>query len=271
MAGTDWTGNNALLVGLASVAERGFQDAPFRGWASWCPQEGVARLSGVLLAGRYVVYGPLPFHLQYRFAHLLRDVAALAKDFPDVPEFQVFCAALAGQLAATMRLHSSPHPDDLYYAQDSAAKSEIVRICTAEARHPGVQTIQGIFRENPHCLYHWADDRRVPADNNYSERSLRPLVIARKISFETQSELGSATRSVVMSVLHTLRTPQAGRLPRRKAPPGPRPPRPGPRRRHRRLPLPPARPAPAAQKWPRRDAGPPGPVEIGRASCRERV
>ena len=167
--------------------------------------EGVARLAGVLVVDRYVAYGPLPFHLQYCFAHLLRDVQALAKDFPEVPEVQVFCAALASQLAAAMRLHCRPLPDDLYYPQATAAKSEIIRICTAQARHPGVQAIQTIFRENSHRLYHWADDRRVPADNNYSERSIRPLVIARKISFGTQSERGSATRSVIMSVLHTLR------------------------------------------------------------------
>ena len=34
-----------------------------------------------------------------------------------------------------------------------------------------------------HRLYHWADDRNVPADNNLAEQDLRPLVIARKISF----------------------------------------------------------------------------------------
>ncbi len=46
---------------------------------------------------------------------------------------------------------------------------------------------------------------RSPADNNYSERGLRPLVIARKLSFGTQSARGSRTRTVLMSVLHSLK------------------------------------------------------------------
>ncbi|MCP5524377.1 MAG: transposase [Verrucomicrobiales bacterium] len=44
-----------------------------------------------------------------------------------------------------------------------------------------------------------------PADNNRAERELRPLVIARKISFGSQSEAGARTREVLMSVLHTMR------------------------------------------------------------------
>jgi hypothetical protein len=48
-------------------------------------------------------------------------------------------------------------------------------------------------------------DRAVPADNNRAERELRPLVIARKVSFGSQSEAGAHTREALMSVLHTLR------------------------------------------------------------------
>ena len=47
--------------------------------------------------------------------------------------------------------------------------------------------------------------RNVPADNNRSERELRPTVIARKISFGSQSEAGAKTREIIMSLLHTLR------------------------------------------------------------------
>jgi transposase len=45
----------------------------------------------------------------------------------------------------------------------------------------------------------------VPADNNRAERELRPLVIARKISFGSQSNAGARTREVLMTVLHTLK------------------------------------------------------------------
>ena len=75
----------------------------------------------------------------------------------------------------------------------------------APAQHLGVRAYQDLFRENSHRLYHWADDPQVPAENNLAERELRPLVVARKVSFGSQSQKGAHTREVLMTVLHTLR------------------------------------------------------------------
>ena len=52
------------------------------------------------------------------------------------------------------------------------------------------------------------DNRTVPSDNNRSERELRPTVIARKVSFGSQSEAGAKTREIMMSLLHTLKKRQ---------------------------------------------------------------
>ena len=54
-------------------------------------------------------------------------------------------------------------------------------------------------------LDHWAENRDVPAENNLAERDLRPTVIAIKVSFGSQSDAGAHTRSVLMTVAHTLR------------------------------------------------------------------
>ena len=48
-------------------------------------------------------------------------------------------------------------------------------------------------------------DRAVPPENNRAERELRPTVIARKVSFGSQSEAGAQTREILMSLLHTLK------------------------------------------------------------------
>lgn len=160
---------------------------------------------GVLVVDRYAVYGCLPFELQYCYAHLKRDAEKLQKQCPDDPEVKCFCRALIRQLSAAMRLRSKKLSDKQYYARAAHIKANIIGICESEARHPGIQQLQDLFRKNRHRLYHWAHDRRVPADNNYSERSLRPLVIARKLSFGTQSAKGSRTRTILMSVLHSLR------------------------------------------------------------------
>ena len=74
----------------------------------------------------------------------------------------------------------------------------------APARHPAIQFYQDIFRQHPDRLYHWTRDPSIPAENNRAERDLRGLVIARKVSYGSQSDNGAKTREVLMSVLHTL-------------------------------------------------------------------
>ncbi len=73
------------------------------------------------------------------------------------------------------------------------------------AVHLGIQHIQNIFCENAHRMYHWADACRVPAENNLAERDLRPTVIARKVSFGSVSDAGAHTRSVLITVVHSLK------------------------------------------------------------------
>jgi len=160
--------------------------------------------AGVLVVDRYSAYNRLPFELQYCYAHLKRDVEKLEKQFPKNIEVRKFCRALGRQLAAAMKLRKKKMSDSKYYEKARKIASKIIGICDSQASHQGIQDIQNIFRKNPHRLYHWVRDRRVPADNNYSERGLRPLVISRKLSFGTQSARGSRARTVLMSVLHTL-------------------------------------------------------------------
>jgi transposase len=160
--------------------------------------------AGVLVVDRYAVYARLPVALQYCYAHLKRDVEQLEVQFPDHDEVKRFCRVLVRLLARAMGLRKRKISDRRYYQAAELLRQRIVAVCAAEARHPGIQGIQDIFRQNQHRLYHWVCDRRVPPENNYSERGLRPLVIARKLSFGSQSPRGSKTREVIMSVLHSL-------------------------------------------------------------------
>lgn len=166
---------------------------------------GTRPLRGVLVVDRYHAYNRSPCALQYCYAHLLRDVQDLEKEFPGQPEVQHFVAALAPLLARAMHLRGLKLSAAQFRQQAAQTRREIEAVTTAAAQHPAIQKIQNLFREKADRLYHWARDRAVPADNNRAERELRPLVIARKISFGSQSEAGAHTREVLMSVLHTLR------------------------------------------------------------------
>jgi len=176
---------------------------------------GPEQLFGVLVVDRYNGYNKLLILIQYCYAHLLRGVQDIEKEFPQNAEIKSFVEALAPQLANAMSLRTMDISDKQFKQQAAKIKGKIIQITNRPARHPAIQKIQNIFRDKADRLYHWADDRAVPADNNFAERELRPLVIARKVSFGSQSQEGARTRETLMSVLHTLkkRTPDvAGAL-----------------------------------------------------------
>ena len=166
---------------------------------------GEKPVSGVLVVDRYNGYNKMPCSIQYCYAHLLRTVKDLEKDFPENAEIKSFVEALASQLANAITLRTLDITDKQFKRQAAKIKNEIINITNRQAKHPAIQKIQGIFREKADRLYHWADDRNIPADNNLAERELRPLVIARKISFGSQSDAGARTREILMTVLHTLK------------------------------------------------------------------
>jgi len=166
---------------------------------------GEKPLEGVLVVDRYAAYNRAPCALQYCYAHLLREVEDLAKENPQEMEVQTFTAALIPLLAQAQHLRAQAIGDRQYYKQARQIKEKIIATSQQAAPHLGLRRIQDIFIDRPQRLYHWVEDRRVPAENNLSERELRPTVIARKVSFGSQSDAGAKSRETLMSVLHSLR------------------------------------------------------------------
>ncbi len=162
-------------------------------------------LPGYLVVDRYSGYNRALCIIQYCYAHLLRDVKGLEKDFPEDGEVKTFVAVMAPLLSLAIKLRKQPISDEEFSAQAKQAKSEIIAAVKLHALHLGIRHIQDIFREKEHRMYHWAVDRRVPADNNPAERDLRPTVVTRKMSFGSQSDTGAETRGILMTVLYTLR------------------------------------------------------------------
>jgi len=128
----------------------------------------------------------------------------LGKEFPEAAEVTAFTSTFIPLLAEAMHLRGRPLADTEYYDQARPLQQQIVDLVEQPAQHLGVRQVQGIVRDNAHRLYHWVENRAVPADNNRAERELRPTVIARKVSFGSQSDAGAKTREVLMSVVHTL-------------------------------------------------------------------
>jgi hypothetical protein len=118
---------------------------------------------------------------------------------------ETFVTTFVPLLSQAMKLRGLPISDRQFYRQAKKIKQAILESVEHSARHPGIQRIQDIFRKTPERMYRWAEDRNVPADNNFAERTLRPTVIARKVSFGSQSDAGAKTREILMSILFTLK------------------------------------------------------------------
>ena len=166
---------------------------------------GTELLPGTLVVDRYNAYNKAPSAIQYCYAHLLREVEDKEKEFGDNAEVKAFVDTMAPLLSTAMSLRGLPISDDEFYRQAAMIESKIKDIVRSPATHLAIRRIQDIFCKNEGRLYHWASDRRVPAENNRAERDLRPTVIARKVSFGSQSDAGAKTREVMMTVLQTLK------------------------------------------------------------------
>ena len=83
---------------------------------------------------------------------------------------------------------------------------ELLKVCRPHLRKQRVQSrlCERIERFLPE-LFVFVADPRVPSDNNAAERSVREVVVSRKISGGTRSESGSETKSILASLFGTWR------------------------------------------------------------------
>lgn len=166
---------------------------------------GKEPLPGVLVVDRYHAYNHAPVAIEYCYAHLKRDTEGIEKEFPDEPEVAAFVASLVPALCEAMTLRTLGLPRKEFLRRAGRIKRRIIAVTSRQARHLAIQKIQNVFRKHKNRLYHWTRDPSIPAENNLAERDLRPLVIARKVSFGSQSQAGARTRETLMSILHTLK------------------------------------------------------------------
>jgi hypothetical protein len=163
---------------------------------------GENELGGFLVVDRYAGYNKIKCKIQYCYAHLLRAVQDLGKEF-DSEEVLTFVSGMSYYLSQAMQLRKLSVSDDEYFVKAKEIKGEILKMIKSPAENFGIKNIQEIFIESHNRLYHWVEDRNVPPENNKAERELRPTVVARKVSFGSQSKQGADTRSIFMTYLHT--------------------------------------------------------------------
>lgn len=164
---------------------------------------GKEKLPGILIVDRYNAYNKVPCKIQYCYEHLKRDLIDVKEKNPKNEEIDRFVKALLPRIRRAIMLPHKTIPDKTYYTRSKVLEIRIKQCINSSASHPAIQKYQDIFRDKEARLFHWVSDRSIPCHNNRAERELRPLVVARKTSFGSQSDRGADTRSVLTSYIQT--------------------------------------------------------------------
>jgi transposase len=162
-----------------------------------------ANFKGKLVCDFYSAYGALEVVCQRCWVHLLRDLKKLNEAHPDKPDVAEWTQRVKGVYDLAKRFES-----DIPRQRVKAKMLLERKLMSLALPYLGVtnkpqrilaQRIEKHLSE----LFVFVEDPRVPSDNNAAERSVRPSVIARKISGGTRSENGSRTRMILMSLFGT--------------------------------------------------------------------
>jgi transposase len=165
------------------------------------------RFQGVLCSdflGSYNIYdGP---H-QRCWVHLLRDLHKLKKEHPDHVIVHAWAKAvrhLYDEAEEFVRATSPPHERERKIRYDSllARLQKLGQVHARSENHPCSTLAKRLLRHQDE-MFQFVLHPEVSADNNLAERSLRPLVIARKISGGTRGDAGTTTRMVLASLVST--------------------------------------------------------------------
>jgi transposase len=168
-------------------------------------KEALEGFTGLYLSDRYAGYAFLALRA-FCLEHLRRDALKAADENPESGECRAFAEAIVPVLKEIMGLRRRLGDDPKAYRRAAVdAAKRLHSIVMSPARHPDVQKLQDVFRDARLQCWQWLVGPEVPAENNRSEREVRPLAAARKSSHGSQSDRGAETRGVFMSILHTLK------------------------------------------------------------------
>jgi hypothetical protein len=162
---------------------------------------------GWLVSDFYSAYNLIPGRHQRCWGHLLRDLHAL-KEEHEGNEAVVEWATAVRQVYDDAQGWLGEHPQATAEERKVAYTQAFTHACALGQQyarmgdHPCRTLAKRLLRHQDE-LFQFLLVPGLAADNNLVERSLRPLVIIRKISGGSRSEEGTITRLTLVSLLHT--------------------------------------------------------------------
>ena len=160
--------------------------------------------AGVVVSDFYAAYTTDERTHQYCWAHLLRDIHDLTVQHPEDP-------AVAGWARAVQTVFARAQAGA---TGDRAARWRVRKAAQATLRQLCAPWLEPQVPQTTLCvrvlnylesLFVFVTEPAVPPTNNAAERSLRHLVVARKISGGTRSPVGTQTKMTLASLFGTWR------------------------------------------------------------------
>jgi hypothetical protein len=173
------------------------------------------RFWGILIADAYASYNGLhPKDRQSCLAHIktkakeIEQELALLKGKAADPEARRFCQEIQGWVhdacQAHQRLSRGRWRAKAAKKQGLALRATLRKICSHPWRHPRAESFrQRLTGKEQKLLFTCFRHPNVPPTNNLAERSLRPVVIMRRVIQGTRSNKGLENHSVLRSLFET--------------------------------------------------------------------
>ena len=202
---TGWrqSGANGYVWTFSTPTERYFLR---RGRGKTVVDEALSdAFSGVLVSDFYAAYHHYDGPKQRCWAHLLRDIHDLRTRYPDDTPLARWADAVHGIYD---RAKACTHPQaKRRRTAQLALERQLLALCQPFRHDPSATQAKLCRRIERHIkeLFVFVAEPDVPADNNAAERSLRHLVISRKISGGTRSEQGTQCKMTLASLFGTWR------------------------------------------------------------------
>jgi hypothetical protein len=162
---------------------------------------------GVLSSDFLGSYNIYPGPHQRCWAHLLRDLHKLKEDAEEQVEVISWANSVKELYEEGQELVRATSPPGERMRREKyealvARVDELGLVYARSSGHPCQALAKRVLRHRDE-LFQFVLHEEVSADNNLAERSLRPLVVARKISGGTRSARGTTTRMVLASLVGT--------------------------------------------------------------------
>ena len=168
------------------------------------------QFAGVLVSDFYAAYHHYDGPKQRCWAHLLRDIHDLRALYPDDDRLAQWADAihhLYRQAIAFTHPSEQQRPEQQRRTAQLALEQRLLALCRTYQDDPSAAPTRLCRRMENHIkeLFLFVAEPEVPPDNNAAERSLRPVVISRKISGGSRSAAGTDTKMTLASIFGTWR------------------------------------------------------------------